>query len=86
MLSESEEAEGGDDANKRGGLRGRGEGMVSRVKHLEAGWSAREFVGTRSRKGGVVPYNMPIPGVRPWRDLDCREILRRNVQSYRMVA
>ena len=86
MLSESEEAEGGDDANKRGGLRGRGKGVVSRVKHLEAGWSVRGFVGTRIRKGRVVPYYMPIPGVRSWRDLDCREILWRNVQSYRMVA
>ena len=37
----------------------------------EAGWSVREFVGTRSRKGRVAPYYMPIPGVRPEWDLDC---------------
>ena len=66
---------GGGDANKRRRLRGRGEGVVSRVGHREAGWSVREFVGTRSRKERVAPYYMPIPGVRPWRDLDCRGIL-----------
>ena len=74
------------DANKRGRLRGRGEGVVSRVVHLTVDWSVREFVGTRSRKGRVAPYYMPIPGVRPWRDLDCRGILRCNARSYRVVA
>ena len=54
---------------------GAGGGVVSRAKHQEAGWSVREFGGTRSRKGRVVPYYMPIPGVRPRRDLDCRGIL-----------
>ena len=57
------------------GYGGGGQGVVSRVGHREAGCSVREFVGTESRKGLVAPYYMPIPGVRPWRDLDCRGIL-----------
>ena len=66
---------GGGDADERGRLRGRGEGVVSRVGHREADWSVREFVGTRSRKGRVAPYYMLTPVVRPWRGLDCRGIL-----------
>ena len=50
-------------------------GVVSRVKHLETSWSVRESVDTRSHKGRIVPYYIPIPGVRPGRDLDCRGIL-----------
>ena len=34
-----------------GGLRGREEVVVTRVTHLEAGWSVRESVDTRSHKG-----------------------------------
>ena len=49
--------------------------MVSRVKHLGAGWSVREPVDTKSHKGRVVPYHMPISGVRPGRDLDFRGIV-----------
>ena len=49
--------------------------MVSRVRHLEAGWSVRESVHTRSHKGREVPYYMLIPEVPPGRDLDCRGIL-----------
>ena len=49
--------------------------MVSHVKTPKAGWSVGESVDTRSHKGRVVPYYMPIPGVRPERDLDCRGIV-----------
>ena len=66
---------GGGRCKQQGRLRGRGEGVVNRVGHREAGLSVREFVGGRSHKGRVAPYYMPIPGVRPWRDLDRRGIL-----------
>ena len=48
--------------------------MVSRVTLLEAGWIAREFVGTKSHKGNGGPCNKLIPGVKSGRGLGCREI------------
>ena len=66
---------GGASKTTEGGLRGREEGVVSRVRHLEAGWSVRESVDIRSHNRREVPCCMPIPGVRPGRDLDYRGIL-----------
>ena len=48
---------------ERGGYGGREEGVVSRVRLLEAGWIAREFVGTMSHKGHGAPCYKLIPGV-----------------------
>ena len=53
MLSEPEEAEGGDTANKRGGLRGRGKEVVSRGRHLEVGRSVRE-------SGGIAVFGVDV--------------------------
>ena len=57
-----------------GGLRGR-EGVVSRVKHFETGWSVHESVDTGSHKGRGAPCYIPTPRVRPGWGLGCREIL-----------
>ena len=57
-----EEAEG-KTKKWEGGLRGREEGVVSRVRRLEAGLSVLESVDTRSHKGHGAPCYMPIPGI-----------------------
>ena len=57
---------------KWGGLRGVGRGVVSCVIHLEASWSVRESVNTRTHKWRGVPCYMPISVIRPGRGLNCR--------------
>ena len=42
---------------------GREEGVVSRVRLLESGWIAREFVDNKSHKGYGAPCYKLIPGV-----------------------
>ena len=43
--------------------REREEGEVSRARRLEAGWSAREFEGTKSHRGRGTPCYKPFLGV-----------------------
>ena len=43
--------------------RGREKGVVSRVRCLQAGWIAREFVGTKSHRGHGAPCCKLILGV-----------------------
>ena len=43
--------------------RRREEGEVSRVRRLEAGWSAREFGGTKTYRGRGTPCDKPFLGV-----------------------
>ena len=69
---ESEEARENGEAT--GGYGGREEGVVSRVRLLEAGWIAREFVDTKSHKGRGAPFYKLIPGVQSGRGLGCRGI------------
>ena len=71
---------------KGGGYRGREEGGVSRVRCLEADWSTREFVDTRSHKGRGAPWYKPILGIRSGYGLGYRGTVRRSVLGRCVVA
>ena len=60
--------------------RGREEGEVSRVRRLEAGWTAREFGGIKNHRERGTPCYKPFLGVRSGRGLGCRGTLRRSVR------
>ena len=53
--SKPEEARQNEEVERGGGYGGREEGVVSRVRLLEAGWIAREFGGTKSHNGHAAP-------------------------------
>ena len=80
--SKPEEArESGEEVERGGGYGGREEGVVSRVRLLEASWIAREFGGTKSHKEHGAPCYKLLLGVRSGRGLGCQETVRRSVRG-----